>query len=192
MRKMQFYSIGKSFGVGSKGRKLHQIVNTSGSTKLLGKSLWEAGDKAYSVLKTAIQQENEFPGNLDDNIDDVIGDFIVQADDFLCRDFYPSMLEMIDQGMIGLSNGDRADFVKAWAAYELPDRFMTFSQIIDGNPLAFKDSSDFVPFVCRLAAVSVLALIDEAVLYQLSEDGERLCCRRPKTDPLEGIVPIQN
>ncbi len=174
MRKVQFYSIRQSFGDDTKGSNSHQIVNTTGSRKLLGKSLWEAGDKAYSVLKAALRQENDFSGSIDDHIDEVIDDLIDQADAFLCSDFYPSMLEMIDQGRIGLDKGDKASFIDAWAAYGLPARFLIFSQFIDGNPLAFKESSDFVPFTCRLAAVSVLAHIDDAVLCMISDDDEGL------------------
>lgn len=174
MRKIQFYSISQSFGEGSKGRTEQQIVHSYGSSRSLGKSLWAAGEEAYSVLQKALQQNGGASGNIDDDIDESMDDLIEQVNDFLCRDFYPSMLELLDQGTIGLSGTDRAGFVKAWAEYELADRFLVFSQFVDKNPLAFKESSDFVPFACRLAAVSVLSHIDNAVLCMISDDDEGL------------------
>ncbi|CAM8664553.1 hypothetical protein MCEZEM1_01796 [Comamonadaceae bacterium] len=174
MRKIQFYSISQSFGEGSKGRAQHRIVSSYGSSKTLGKSLWAAGDEAYSVLQKALLENGGASGNIDDDIDESMDDLIEQVNDFLCRDFFPSVLEMLDEGKIGLNGGDRTGFVKAWDEYDLADRFLVFAQFVDQNPLAFKESSDFVPFACRLAAVSVLSHIDNAVLCMISGDEEGL------------------
>lgn len=174
MRKIKYYSIGQSFGENTKGRETHQIINTSKCRRSLGESLWIAGNQSYAVLKAALLQENGSAENIDANIDESIDYLIDQSNDFLCRDFYPTVIEMLDQEMIELANCDKEKFLDVWPKYELADRFLIFSQLIDGNPLAFKETSDFVPFVCRLAAVSVLSLIDEASLCMLCDDQEGL------------------
>jgi hypothetical protein len=174
VKKIQFYSIGKSFGEHSKGRELRQIVRTDGGDRSLGERLWKVGDQSYAVLKLALEQENTHLKEIDANIDDVIDLLIDQADDFFCSEFFPTLLEMVDQEMIELANGDKAKLIDVWPKYQMHERFLLFSQFIDGNPLAFKEASDFVPFTGRLAAISVLALIDEIVLCNLCGDQEGL------------------
>lgn len=174
MGKYHFYSIGQSFGEGTKGRESRKIVTTSGGRESLGGSLWTAGDQSYAVLKATIQEENGSSVNIDDDIDDSVDHLIDQADRFLCHEFFPTLLEMLDQEMIVLANGDKSSLVKAWAKYQLADRFLMFSQFIDGNPFAFKEAPDFVPFPSTLAAIAVLTLIDDACLCILSEDQEGL------------------
>ena len=188
MKKIQFYSIGKSFGDGSKGRELRQIACTTRGYHSLGESIWKVGDQSYDVLRLALEQENSDLKRFDTNIDNLIDYFIEQADEFFCSEFFPTLLEMIDQEIIELANGDKAKLIDVWPKYQIHDRFLLLSQFIDGNPLAFNESSEFLPLTCRLAAISVLALIDEIVLCNLCGDQEGLLERSMELEKIRTYI----
>ena len=57
MKELQFYSVSKSFGEKSKGRKARRIIGTN-SKPILSNSLWVLGDRAYKILKLTLERTN--------------------------------------------------------------------------------------------------------------------------------------
>lgn len=175
IKKILAFDVAQSFERGSKGHQLRRVVDEKGRViDHLSESTWNAGAQAYLRIKEASLAQGLSQEQVPSAIQGSIGEMAGSVYMFLSDEFYPDLLQMIDQGLIGLETASRDEFVKAWREYDLPSRAGVFFQVLSANPVALRDSDGLVDFVSLIAAFSVLTRIDDAAIAGLLGDGRCL------------------
>lgn len=163
----------ESFGEKSKGRDCQQVVDTHGNS-ILSTTMWKAGDDAVKVLFELAQPLAGVEIQNSVNINELkaaLSDIELQTNEFLCNDFFPTLVDQVDAGRVAL-DFDRGSLELHWREADMAWRARIFLEILENNAMALEDPG-LLQLVRGIAAICTIARIDDSALA-LFFDGSGL------------------
>ncbi|QTD44573.1 hypothetical protein [Ottowia testudinis] len=176
--KLLFYDLVASFGPSDEPKGERRIVAKGRrSERILGRSAWDAGDEAVNALRT-LYQVGEDSGGRDltiEELEEALPGVREQAENFLDLTFYPDFKAMLGAGRICVDIPlESADAV--WPDLALISKVEMFLELLEATRTQVPDE-DLSDFMRRVAAIAVLAQLDECALAYIDgskNDGEKI------------------
>jgi hypothetical protein len=168
------YDLAASFDAGSKGIEAHRVINTHGR-KVLSETIWSSAFLAFGQLReslVAVADAGEVVGGA--AVADAFEEFAGETNRFLCEIFLPDFLESVEAGHITFHPLPLSaeKFSAMWAEYDVVERVDAFLRFVESYPQAMVEVSEFAQTIKRMAAIGILARIDDAVIAAFFDDVE--------------------
>ncbi len=178
IQRIQAYDFVSSFEEAVSDGHPRRIVSTDGK-EILSESIWLAGLTAFEFLLQNVRESETQEKPLEMNAEAMqkaFGQLWADTEKDLEAHFLPQFLELVDAGVVYNKSQPitKAHFLEIWKHQSTDEHAMNFLRTFKDLPIFQVIDEDVEGYVGSIAALCILALIDDAAIASFLDDHETL------------------